>query len=172
MAEPESLTEPLERVRHSAREWHRLQLAALAFVGLCGVLKGDAGGGHPMWLQTTSGVLALAALAVAGMSVVLVATVAWPLTVAAGDAKRAAGRLRVGVYLTFAVVVLTALSTMAFWWPESGGGADRVEATGTGGTVCGSVVDSASGWIELDVDGEVVRIELGRLVSLRPVDSC
>ena len=56
----------------SAREWHKLQVAALAFVGLCGVLTGDNGTRLPMWLQTAAGVLALLALAAAAIGLLLV----------------------------------------------------------------------------------------------------
>ena len=46
----------------SAREWHKLQLGVLGFVGLCGVLRGDSGSGRPLWLQDLSGIAALAGL--------------------------------------------------------------------------------------------------------------
>jgi hypothetical protein len=59
-AAPEALTA-------SAREWHKLQVAALAFVGLCGVLTGDNGTRLPIWLQSVAGVLALLALAAAAI---------------------------------------------------------------------------------------------------------
>lgn len=112
------MEQELSGVQGSAREWHKLQLAALGFVGLCGVLKGDSGGDLPLWLQTTSGVLILVALGAAGIAVLLVASVAWPLTAEAEVSTRAASRLRAGVYLTVAAVAVTALSTAASWWPD------------------------------------------------------
>jgi hypothetical protein len=93
----------------SAREWHKLQVAALAFVGLCGVLTGDNGTRLPMWLQSIAGVLALLAVASAAIGLLLVAVVAWPLGVPT-DLTAGARRLRAGVAFTCVAVGLTALS--------------------------------------------------------------
>ena len=154
----------------SAREWHKLQVAALAFVGLCGVLTGDNGTRLPMWLQTAAGVLALLALAAAAIGLLLVAVVAWPLGVPTEPAA-GARRLRGGVILTCVAVGLTALSASSNWWPQSA--ADRpVQVSTSSGTVCGPVVDSAAGWIELGVGDAVVRVDLADLVSLRTTESC
>ena len=60
----------------SAREWHKLQLAALAFVGLLGALTAPTAPALPMWLQSVAGVLALLALAVAAIGVLLAALLA------------------------------------------------------------------------------------------------
>lgn len=154
----------------SAREWHKLQLAALAFVGLCGVLTGDSGTRLPLWLQTVAGVLAFLALAVAALGIVLVAIVAWPLG-APVDTTTGAHRLRAGVILTAVAVGLTSLSASSNWWPEFGA-PDTVQVSTSSGTACGQVVDSAAGWIDLDVRGTVVRVNLVDLVSLRPAASC
>ena len=154
----------------SAREWHKLQLAALAFVGLCGVLTGDNGTRLPMWLQSVAGVLALLALAVAAIGILLVLLVAWPLG-APADPTTGARRLRAGVILTGVAVGLTAFSASSNWWPQSS--AERpVQVSTSSGTACGQVVDSAAGWIELDVRGKVVRVDLVDLVSLQPTESC
>lgn len=159
-----------EALTGSAREWHKLQVAALAFVGLCGVLTGDNGGRLPLWLQVVAGILALLALVAAAVGLVLVAVVAWPLG-APLDLAAGARRLRVGVSVTCVAVALTALSASSNWWPRSD--ADRpVQVSTSGGTACGPVVDSAAGWIDLDVDGTVVRLDLADLVSLRPTDAC
>jgi len=162
-------TDSAAGVRDSAREWHRMQLAALAFVGLCGVLKGDAGTTLPVWLQTLAGVLILGALAVAGLGVLVVATVAWPIVARPADAETAARRLRLGIGLTFVAVALTALAATASWWPDRG---VTVEVTTSSGSACGTLVDSAGGSVDLDVDGSRVRVPLGELVSLRVTDSC
>ena len=69
---------PVEALTASAREWHKLQLGVLGFVGLCGVLRDDAGSGRPLWLQDLSGIAALADLVLALIAVTLVATVALP----------------------------------------------------------------------------------------------
>jgi len=160
----------VEALTASAREWHKLQVAALAFVGLCGVLTGDSGTRLPGWLQLAAGVLALLALAAAGIGLLLVAVVAWPLgapTAAAAGARR----LRAGVGFTCVAVGLTALSASSNWWPQSE--ADRpLQVSTSSGTICGPVVDSAQGWIELGVDDTVVRVNLADLVSARPVQAC
>ena len=154
----------------SAREWHKLQLAALAFVGLCGVLTGDNGTRLPMWLQSVAGVLALLALTVAAIGVLLVALVAWPLGTPA-DSTTGARRLRAGVLLTGVAVGLTALSASSNWWPQSD--AERpLQVSSSSGTTCGQVVDSAAGWIDLEVRGTVVRVDLADLISVRPTESC
>ena len=154
----------------SAREWHKLQVAALAFVGLCGVLQGDDGTRLPMWLQSLAGVLALLALAVAAIGLLLVAVVAWPLG-APTDPATGAHRLRAGVILTCVAVGLTALSASSNWWPQSGA-EGPVQVSTSSGTACGHVVDSAAGWIDLDVRGTKVRVALVDLISLRPMESC
>ncbi len=154
----------------SAREWHKLQLAALCFVGLCGVLTGDNGTRLPMWLQTVAGVLALFALAVAALGILLVAVVAWPLG-APADPTTGARRLRAGVILTGFAVGLTALSASSNWWPQSSA-EPSLRVSTSSGTVCGELVDSAAGWIDLDVRGTVVRVDLVDLVALQPTASC
>jgi hypothetical protein len=159
-----------DAVSASAREWHKLQLAALAFVGLCGVLTGDSGTRLPIFLQSVAGVLALVALAVAALGLLLVAVVAWPLG-APVDPAAGARRLRAGVILTCVAVALTALSASSNWWPQSAA-EHPVEVSTSSGTACGQVVDSAAGWIDLDVRGTVVRVDLADLVSLQPTESC
>lgn len=163
--------DPLEGVRASAREWHKLQVAALGFVGLCGVLKGDSGQEQPVWLQSTTGVLALAGLGLAGLAVLVVATVAWPLAAAPESAEAASGRLRAGVYLTIVAVAVTALSTMGSWWPTDEE-SSSVRVTTQQGVLCGEVVGSGGGRIDLRLDGETIRVPLQQLVTLTPVDAC
>lgn len=173
MADPPEQEPPrlaADALSASAREWHKVQLAALAFVGLCGVLTGDNGTRLPLWLQTVAGVLALLALAIAGIGVLLVLLVAWPLG-APPDPTTAARRLRAGVVLTGVAVGMTVLSTSSNWWPQSGA-EHPVQVSTSSGTACGQVVDSAAGWIDLDVRGTVVRVDLVDLVSLRPTESC
>jgi hypothetical protein len=167
--EPDQLAQR-DALSASAREWHKVQLAGLGFVGLCGVLTGDSGTRLPMWLQSVAGVLALLALAVAALGIVLVALVAWPLG-APAHPTAGARRLRAGVILTGIAVGLTALSASSNWWPQSSGELP-VQVRTSSGTACGQVVDSAAGWIDLDVRGTVVRVDLGDLVSLRPTESC
>ena len=167
--EPHQCTTP-DALSASAREWHKLQLAALAFVGLCGVLTGDNGTRLPMWLQSVAGVLALLALAVAAIGVLLVALVAWPLG-APPDPITGARRLRAGVILTGVAVGLTAFSASSNWWPQSR--SERpVQVSTSSGTACGQIVDSAAGWIDLEVRGTVIRVDMVDVVSLSPTESC
>jgi hypothetical protein len=167
--EPQRVGAP-DALGASAREWHKLQLGALAFVGLCGVLTGDSGTRLPVLLQSVAGVLALLALGAAALGLLLVAVVAWPLG-APVDPTAGTRRLRSGIILTCVAVGLTALSASSNWWPQSG--AQRpVQVSTSGGTACGSVVESAAGWIDLDVRGTVVRIDLADVVSLQPTESC
>jgi len=67
------------RLMESARGWHRIQLAVLGFVGLCGALWGGDGSAAPTWLQQAPGVLAVLAFALACLAVVLVGRVAYRL---------------------------------------------------------------------------------------------
>jgi hypothetical protein len=73
--------------------------------------------------------------------------------------------------LTGVAVGLTALSASSNWWPQSSA-EHPVQISTRSGTACGPVVDSAAGWIELDVRGTVVRVDMVDLVSLRPTESC
>jgi len=96
--------------------------------------------------------------------------VAWPLG-APADPTTGARRLRAGVILTGVAVGLTAFSASSNWWPQSS--AERpVQISTSNGTACGQIVDSAAGWIDLDVRGTVVRVDLVDLVSLWPTESC
>ena len=165
------------QVQASAREWHKLQLGVLGFVGLCGVLRGDSGSGRPLWLQDLSGVAALAGLVLALVAVTLVATVAFPLAAVPSQPVAAARRLRLGIGVTFVAVTLTALSALSMWWPDRAGeqvdrAGDQVTVTTSSGSACGTVLDSASGWLDLEVKGDRVRVPLNRLVSIKPVDAC
>jgi hypothetical protein len=159
-------------IQASAREWHRLQLAALGFVGLCGVLKGDAGQGHPMWLQSLSGVLVLVSLGAAAAAVLLVVLVAWPVGASPLSTEQASSRVRTGIWLTFLAVALTALSSTSAWWPSDPTDAERLDATTRSGSVCGRVLDSDAGWVDLDVDGQRTRVTLAEVISVEPVSSC
>lgn len=110
---------PPDPLTASAREWHKLQVGALAFVGLCGVFTGDDGTRLPLWLQVLAGILGLAALATAALGLLLVALVAWPQG-APADPLAAARQLRAGVVLTCIAVGLVALSAASNWWPSFG----------------------------------------------------
>lgn len=164
-------------LQRAAREWQKLQIAALGFVGLCGMLRGDTGSEQPRWLQGLSGVAAVAALVIALLAVTIVATVAHPLGTPPRGLVAASRRLRVGIGITFVAVGLVALSALSMWWPRGGGdrsegGQAQILVTTSSGSTCGTFVSSASGSLDLAVDGSRVRVPLNRLVTIQAVTNC
>jgi hypothetical protein len=174
----------------TAKGWHGVQLAVLAFIGLCGVLsEGDPG--NPRWLDVTSGVLAIAALVLACVAVFLVATVAWPITgggTADDDGSpdspvqaRAARRLRQGVALTFLAVAVMATAASANWWPtedaaeppDADAGGVAVGITDRQGRLwCGNLVDAPTGAIRVATASGTVEIAVTNVVDITQVDAC
>jgi hypothetical protein len=66
----------LNKLRESAKGWHKLQFSVFGFVGLCGVLKsGDTS--PPRRIQILAGLLAVLALGITCLAVYLVGRVAW-----------------------------------------------------------------------------------------------
>ena len=175
----------LAELRGSAKGWHGVQLAALGFIGLCGVLEGG-GGSEPVWLQTLAGVLVLVAFASACLGIYFVGKAAWPIygpepvparASEPGAVDRASAELRRGLKLTFASIALVALATTASWWPsddETPGGGGQVQVqTASGESVCGTLADSAqAGTLRVDTASQPVVVELARVASVRPVDGC
>ena len=79
--------------------------------------------------------------------------------------------------MTFVAVACTALSAMTMWWPDRGStkaanAGEQVTVTTSSGSACGTVLDSAGGSVDLEVNGERVRLPLNRLQSIKPVDAC
>jgi hypothetical protein len=176
---------------NSARGWHGVQLAALAFIGLCGVLS-DADPSAPRWLRVTAGLLAVTALVVACVAVLLVARIAWPLPRPAGagtecphaeDQPETAGagagaadvasgrRLRLGIALTFVAVALMALAASSGWWPVTASGGEAAETTAAEAGAAGptsvtvAVTDSRGVTVcgrLLDGPNGAIRMEIGR----------
>jgi hypothetical protein len=176
-------TSRLAALRVSARGWHGIQLAAIGFIGLCGVLQGGRPD-NPMWLQVFAGIMALAALALVIVATVIVALVAWPLysgrepSVAdeAAELDRDGRRLKRGLVLTFASLAVLALGTATGWWPQDegdggGGGLVAVEAT-NGERWCGTLDDAGPGRLGVSVDGSPVVVSLQDVAAVDPVDSC
>jgi hypothetical protein len=163
----------ITRLQDSAREWQKLQLGALGFAGLCGVLKGD-GAARPLWLQSLSGIAVLAALVLAALAVTMLATVAHPLTGRPLSVPAAGRRLSGGIVITFVAVGLTALSALSMWWPEakSPEPTNQVTVTTSSGSACGSVLGSGSGSLALDVNGKKLSVPLNRLDSIQVVGKC
>jgi hypothetical protein len=174
----------LDELRSSARGWHGVQLAVLGFIGLCGALQSGSGGSGPGWLQRVAAVLVLAALAVACLATVLVASEAWPVhagqrapAAANGGAddsevRRGGRHLRTGIALTFLAVVLVALATSTSWWPTADESSDLVEVSTAQGTLCGVLASSDGGSLALEVAGRSIVVPVDRIAGLRPVASC
>ncbi|MGW4690396.1 hypothetical protein ACWEPM_36720 [Streptomyces sp. NPDC004244] len=166
-----------EDLRAAAKGWQGIQLAALGFIGLCGVLKGSGPAGVPREIQVVAGVLALSALALACCAIVLVGLAAWPLYRAAArpaDPRRISRALRTGIALTFTAVALLALSAAAAWWPVKADGAARslVRVSTEAETVCGPLTDSDYGFVALRAKDRDVTVALGEIRGLQPVASC
>jgi hypothetical protein len=171
---------PLADLANSARGWHGVQLAVLAFIGLCGVLS-DADPAIPRWLQIIAGVLAVAALIVSCLAIFVVASVAWPFSsrLAGGDVpERAARRLRTGIALTYLAVGLMALAASSSWWPtpeadDIEGAAATVRITDQAGrTACGTIVDGPEATIRLATADGTVELAANGLADIVPVDGC
>jgi hypothetical protein len=172
-----SSTDVGTRLQDSAREWQKLQLAVFGFVGLCGVLTGDAGSARPLWLQDLSGIAALAGLVLAILAVTVLATVANPLTARPISMSAASRRLSAAIVVTFVAVGLTALSALSMWWPDGyakqpAAPSNQMAVTTNSGSACGAVVGGGSGTLDLDVHGQRVSVPLNRLVSIRIVQNC
>lgn len=172
----------LTELRGSARGWHGAQLAALGFIGLCGVLQRAGNEGTPKWLQILAGLLVLLALALACVATGLVASVAWPLD---GPQQRAgrnpdvegaiestSRRLRAGVVTTFVAVGVLALAAASSWWPRPAASASLVEVSTESSVLCGSLGEGHAGGVELDIAGRRVVLPLGDVVRLRAVGDC
>ncbi|MFF8378525.1 hypothetical protein ACF07V_20640 [Streptomyces sp. NPDC015661] len=160
-------------VQASARGWLTLQLAALGFVGLCGALKAGGSGtsAAPNGVEALAGVLVLLALVLACLAVYLVGRTAWPHSAAPDAPARAAHRLRTGLVLTFATVLLTALAATSSWWPTPEAPTTAVEVTTSAGTLCGELT-RGSGALALTVQGRTVDIPVTEVLSVTPVAGC
>ena len=176
----------LTELRASAKGWHGIQLAALGFIGLCGVIEtGDST--NPWALQVMSGVLVLVAFALACAGIYLVGRAAWPLyrgdpqAAQGGDAavEAASRQLTRGLVLTFLSIAALALGTAASWWPKETGGAGgdaalqvRVQ-TADGATACGELRDAPQpGRLRIVAGSRTVDVVLASLASIAPTADC
>ena len=174
----------IAELRGSAKGWHGIQLAALGFIGLCGVIKpGESA--NPEGLQALAGTLILVAFVCACLGIYYVGKAAWPVygadplpATGADEAAvdRASAQLRRGLALTFVSIALTALAATSSWWPteDAGGGGATVEVQASGGqTVCGELADSTqNGTLRVITDAQPVDVPVGQVASVRPVDAC
>jgi hypothetical protein len=170
----------LRELANSARGWHGVQLAVLAFIGLCGVLS-DVDPAMPRWLQVTAGALAAAALIASCLSIFIVARVAWPFSSRAADGdvpQEAARRLRTGIALTYVAVGLMALAASSSWWPSPDGA--RIDGSGAtvritdqaGRTACGTIIDGPTATIRLATADGPIELAATGLADIVPVDGC
>lgn len=173
--------ERVAELRASAKGWHGIQLAALGFIGLCGVIKtGD--GSDPWTLQVLSGILVLVAFALACAGIVFVGRAAWPLygggAGSAGSAADVSRQLTRGLVLTFLSVAALSLGTATSWWPQEGGGdgsgaAEVQVQTSDGRSACGTLQEPRqAGALRLAADSQVLDLDLGSIATIAPVGGC
>ncbi len=186
IASPPAAQDRLAELRASAKGWHGIQLAALGFIGLCGVIQtGDST--NPWALQVMSGILVLVAFALSCAGIVLVGRAAWPLyrgdpdAMQGGDAQVAVVSRQVtrGLLMTFLSIAVLAFATAASWWPKKGGDGDgaaggqvRVQ-TNDGASACGELGEAPhQGSLRVITGSERVDVALSSLASVSPVGSC
>jgi hypothetical protein len=179
----------LAELRASAKGWHGIQLAALGFIGLCGVIQtGDST--EPQALQVMSGVLVLVAFVLACAGICLVGRAAWPLyrgepapadgggTTAIAQTSRLLTR---GLLMTFLSIAALALATAASWWPKDDGAgtagaaaAAQVQVqTNDGRSACGELRESPqAGTLRVVAAGGPVDVALSSLASVAPAAGC
>jgi hypothetical protein len=174
----------LDELRSSARGWHGVQLAVLGFIGLCGVLQGQADSPAPHWLKVVAGLLVLLALVLSCVATAMVASAAWPIsgwrspgesaTADAADLDEGGRRLRLGVRITFVAVGTLALGAMSSWWPspDTPTGAGSVSVTTSNGSICGEIGQASPGVLAIQTSTQRVLLRLDSVVSMTPVDSC
>lgn len=168
---------PLAALQSSARGWHGIQLAVLGFIGLCGVIQGDAGKDNPEWVRDIAAVLVLGSLVLACLAVAIVGTVAWPVDGSGGGDQdgrvvKGARRLRGGIALTFVAVAALAAGATSSWWPGQEPPSSAVEVTTRAGIVCGDLVEASPGSVDVRVGNRTVALSLGQITSLRSVRGC
>lgn len=161
----------------SARGWHRVQLAALGFIGLCGVLWSVGESSAPQGVNWLAAAFALAAIVLQGLAIYVVGTVAYPfygVPDVADTATQAAKsqRLRSGIRMTYAAVGLIVVATLAAWWPQTdeSGLVEALDASGA--SVCGELVAGSGGALALDTADGRVTVPLEAVAELRPVTDC
>ena len=182
---PAAPPDRLAELRASAKGWHGIQLAALGFIGLCGVIQtGDAA--DPWVLQVLSAILVLVAFCLACAGIYLVGRAAWPLYRGepapareddAAAIERASRQLTRGLLMTFLSIAALALATAASWWPkdaaDAGAGSSVQVQTDDGRTACGELTGSPRpGTLRVETDAQPVVLSLDALASVAPVSGC
>lgn len=161
------------RLAESARGWHRIQLAVLGFVGLCGALWGGDGSAAPTWLQQAAGVLAVLAFALACLAIVLVGRVAYRLDgPTPGELTSSTRQLRTGVRTTYLALAVLVAATLPAWWPASDDATTIEVSDASGQTWCGQLTDAPPGIIGLVTDSGTLGLQLDHLSQIRQVSGC
>jgi hypothetical protein len=157
----------------SAKGWHNIQMAVMGFIGLCGVLRMGETPAGPEWLSWGSMGMSVAAFVASLISMWMVGGVAFPLYGGEQMPANAPGRLKGGIGMTFAAIVMMALAALGGWWPSSAGG-NNVQVSDAGGnTACGELVQGApSGSMWLQTGEGRVTVGLKNVAEIRQVASC
>jgi hypothetical protein len=170
----------LDKLSASARGWHTIQMAVLGFIGICGVLR-TASSTAPRAVQWLAAALAVAALAAACVAVFTVGRVAYPVSdatdgVSAVPAAGAAARLRAGIRLTIAALILAVIAALSGWWPAptaSAAAAAAVAVTATSGQAwCGPLVSGPAGAVSVRTANGVITVPAQAIAQVRPVAQC
>lgn len=155
----------------SAKGWHNIQLAVMGFIGLCGVLRMGETPAGPEWLSWWSTGMSVAAFVSALISMWMVGGVAFPLYGGGQMPRNAPGRLKGGIGMTFASIVMMALAGLGGWWPAGG---NNVKVSDSGGnSACGELVQGApSGSMWLQTGEGRVTVALKNVAEIREVSAC
>lgn len=172
--------DPLDRLGASARGWHRIQLAVLGFVGLCGVLWAGGDPSGPSWLQWLAGTLVALALVLGCLAVYLVGRVAHPFhgpAIEAGIAQAPAvasgtRQLRTGIRLTYLAVAVLVTAALSGWWPTPAAAGAVQVSDASGRSWCGELTEAPAGAVRLNTGDGPVTVPVSQLATLRPVDTC
>ena len=158
----------------SAKGWHNIQLAVMGFIGLCGVLRMGETPAGPEWLSWWSTGMSVAAFVSGIISMWMVGGVAFPLYGGEQMPQNATGRLKGGIGMTFATIVMMALGALTGWWPTTSSDAGSVQVSDpNGNSACGELMQGApSGSMWLQTDEGRVTVALKNVTEIRQVAAC
>jgi hypothetical protein len=163
-----------ESLSASARGWHTIQMAVLGFIGICGVLR-TTSSTAPRAVQWLAGALAVAALAVACMAIFTVGRVAYPIGDAPDGDRAVAGgsaRLRTGIRLTVAALILAVIAALSGWWPAPASNPAVAVTGATGQAWCGPVVSGPAGAISVRTASGMITVPTQAIAQVSPVGRC
>src|SRR5262245_11034748 len=175
---PPAPDDPVSQLSASARGWHSIQMAVLGFIGICGVLRSGSGAG-PSWVQWCAALLAVTALILACAALVTVGQVAYPFygAVPAGQPNhqwltQANGKLRTGIRLTFAALVLIVIAALSGWWPSNAAEPPVQVRDASGRVWCGPLAEAPDGALGVRTAEGVVALPLRTVAEVRPSATC